>query len=68
MAEQELLTLAEGARALRLRNAETFARFARRNSIPLVKMGRRVVRVRASDLARAIEQHVVPRGPDDVPP
>ena len=46
MTSPDLLTLAEGARILRLRTAETFARFARRHGIPLVKIGRRVVRGR----------------------
>ena len=57
MTNTDLLTLAEGARILRLRTAETFARFARRHGIPLVKIGRRVVRVRRIDLETAIRNH-----------
>lgn len=57
MNDNELLTLAEAAQLVRLRTAETFARFARRHGIPLVKIGRRVVRVRVADLKSAIEVH-----------
>ena len=67
MAEQKLLTLDESAQVFRLASAETFARFARRNSIPLIKMGGRVVRVRASDLECAIKRSVIPRDLDDEP-
>ncbi len=55
----DLLTLDEAAEVLRLRTGETFARFARRHGIPLVQIGSRVVRVRSSDLERAIEQNTV---------
>jgi excisionase family DNA binding protein len=64
--EAQLLTLAEAAERLRLSTAETFARFARRHGIALVKIGGRVVRVRADDLERAIELHTVQQQPGDV--
>ena len=54
----QLLTLGEAAERFRLSTAETFARFARRHAIPLVQIGRRVVRVRVEDLDRAIAQHL----------
>ncbi len=57
MTDSKLLTLDQGARLLGLRTAETFARFARRHGIPLVKFGARVVRVRAEDVDRAIWAH-----------
>jgi len=57
MTDHELLTLSEAAQVVRLRTAETFARFARRHGIPLVKIGGRVVRVRVADLLGAIERH-----------
>jgi hypothetical protein len=53
----QLLTLDEAAASLRLRSADNFARFARRHGIPLVRLGCRVVRVRASDLARTVERN-----------
>ena len=55
--ETELLTLAEAAQALRLRSPANFTRFARRHSIPLIRLGSRVVRVRASDLEQVVERH-----------
>ena len=57
MVDDELLTLSEGARLLRLASAETFARFCAQHSIPVVRFSSRVVRVRASDLRRAIADH-----------
>ena len=57
MSDQQLLTLTEAADRLRLQSAETFARFARRHGIPLLKVGARIVRIRASDLERFIEVH-----------
>ena len=57
MSAQQLLTLTEGAALLRLQSGETFARFARRHGIPLLKVGARIVRIRASDLERFIEVH-----------
>lgn len=54
-----LLTLREAAEALRLSTSETFVRFARRYGIPLVRIGPRVIRVRAADLERAIEHNTV---------
>ncbi len=54
----ELLTLDEAAQLLRLRTPETFARFAKRYALPLVRIGRRVVRVRAQDLDRLIVEHL----------
>ena len=55
--EDQLLTLDEAADRLRLSTGETFARFARRHGIPLVKIGSRVVRVRRRDLDALIETH-----------
>ena len=43
--------------SLRLRTAETFARFARRHGIPLVRIGPRVIRVQRIDLEDAIQRH-----------
>ena len=63
----QLLTLAQAAAMLGLRSGETFARFARRHSIPLVRAGRRVVRVRLSALERFIEQHSEERGDPEIP-
>ena len=57
MTSTDLLTLAEAAEILRLRTAETFARFARRHDIPLVRFGNRVVRVRRIDLEAVIREH-----------
>ena len=57
MTSTDLLTLAEAARIFRLRTAETFARFARRHGIPLVRIGNRVVRVRRVDLETVIREH-----------
>jgi excisionase family DNA binding protein len=57
MPEQELLTLAEAADILRLQSGETFSRFARRHGIPLLKIGSRLVRVRASDLEKFMAIH-----------
>ena len=57
MPEQQLLTLTEAADLLRLQSGEIFARFARRHRIPLLKIGSRVVRIRASDLERFIAIH-----------
>ena len=57
MPEQQLLTLAEAADLLRLQSGETFARFARRHGIPLLKIGARLVRIRAGDLERFIAIH-----------
>jgi len=57
MPEQELLTLTEAAALLRLQSGETFSRFARRHGIPLLKIGGRLVRIRASDLEGFIALH-----------
>jgi excisionase family DNA binding protein len=57
MTNEKLLTLREAAEVLRLRTAETFSRFAQRHKIPLVRIGRRVVRVRRVDLETAIRDH-----------
>ena len=54
-----LLTLSEAAEQMRLRNAATFSRFARRHGIRLVRFGSRVVRVRAEDLENAIHAHLL---------
>ena len=54
-----LLTLDDAAQAMCLATGETFARFARRHQIPLVRFGNRVVRVRVGDLERAIRSHTV---------
>ena len=56
----QLMTLAEAADQLRLSTGETFARFARRHGIPLVKIGSRVVRVRRRDIDAVIESHAHP--------
>ena len=66
MPEQQLLTLTEAADLLRLQSGETFARFARRHRIPLLKIGARVVRIRASDLERFIAVHTRTLG-DETP-
>jgi hypothetical protein len=55
--EPTLLTLREAAARLRLRSGANFVRFARRHRIPLIRLGGRVVRVRAADLARALDEH-----------
>ena len=57
MSEEVLLTLDEAASLLRLRTPETFARFARRHGIPLLKIGSRWVRVRRRDLERILRDH-----------
>lgn len=57
--DDRYLTLREGASLLRLATPETFARFARRHGIPLVKFGSRLVLVRERDLTRAIDAHRV---------
>ena len=57
MSAQRLLTLTEAADLLRLQSGETFARFARRHGIPLLKIGSRLVRIRAGDLERFIAIH-----------
>ena len=63
-----LLTLTEGAKALGLSTAETFSRFAKRHGIPLIRFGRKVVRVRTADLERAIASHRdSPRPAEDQP-
>ncbi len=58
--DDQLLTLAEAADLLRLSTGETFARFARRHRIPLIRFGSRIVRVRRADLDRAIRAHAEP--------
>ena len=62
MTDQKLLTLDEAAGILRLKTGETFARFARRHAIPLVRIGHRVVRVRSQDLDRAIQRNLQTQG------
>ena len=57
MDDNQLLTLSEAAARLRLSTPETFARFARRHGIPLIRIGPRVVRIRARDLDRVLEDH-----------
>lgn len=57
MPEQRLLTLTEAADILRLQSGETFSRFARRHGIPLLKIGARLVRIRASDLENFMAIH-----------
>ena len=52
-----LLKLDEAASVLRLRSGEAFSRFAERHGIPLIRFGRKVVRVRRSDLEHAIRAH-----------
>ena len=54
--QDQLMTLAEAAEQLRLSTGETFARFARRHGIPLVRFGGRVVRVRREVLEQAIQR------------
>ena len=54
----DLLTLGEGAQRFKLANGETFGRFAKRHGIPIVRFGKKVVRVRSSDLERAITEHL----------
>ena len=66
MPNQQLLTLTEAADFLRLQSAETFARFARRHGIPLLKIGSRLVRIRAGDLERFIAVHTRTAG-DETP-
>ncbi len=66
MPEQQLLTLTEAADLLRLQSGETFARFARRHGIPLLKIGSRLVRIRAGDLERFIAIHTRTLG-DETP-
>ena len=56
--DQKLLTLSEAAECLRLKNGASFSRFAKRHSIPLVRIGRRIVRVRAADLEHYVREHV----------
>ena len=66
MPNQHLLTLTEAADILRLRSGETFSRFARRHGIPVLKIGARLVRIRASDLENFMEIHT--HKPSDVTP
>ena len=58
--DHRLLTLSEAAARLRLKNGASFSRFARRYFIPLVRIGRRVVRIRESDLDRFLQDHSTP--------
>ena len=55
--EDRLLTLDEAAQQVRLKNAATFSRFARRHGIPVIRFGNKVVRIRASDVEKAISAH-----------
>ena len=58
---EALLTLEEGARALRLSGAESFSRFARAHGIPLIRFNSKTVRIRRDDLERAIAAYLDPR-------
>ena len=55
---EELLTVGDAARVLKLKSAQNFRRFAKRHGIPLVRLGAKVVRIRVSDLERSIAAHV----------
>ena len=55
--KDRLLKLGEAAEKVGLKNAATFSRFARRHGIAVVRFGNKVVRVRETDLERAISAH-----------
>ena len=55
---ETLLTPSEVRQVLGLRSTHNLNRFAKRYGIPLVRFGGRMVRIRASDLARVIDSHL----------
>ena len=58
--DYRLLTFAQGSELLGLASSDNFARFAKRHGIPIVRFGSRCVRIRSSDLERAIQRRIEP--------